>query len=121
LTRRWLPQMGQVALVPDESRTMKVVQPLVLQSRRREAAERRSLRCAEDRWLKPAVENVRDNISGIRFPTSIPRHLVRARAIGYGAQRRYGSERVHSVLRRLREPLITMLAAEGAHGNQPEV
>jgi len=71
--------MGQVALVPASSRTMKVVQPLVLQRRRRDAAERRSLRCAWDRWLKPAAVKVRDNISGIRFPTSTPRCLMRAR------------------------------------------
>lgn len=72
MIREWLPQMGQVALNSEGSATMYVVQPLVLQRRWREAAERRSLRCAWVRWLKPAVK-VRDNISCIRFPASTPR------------------------------------------------
>jgi hypothetical protein len=100
---------------------MYVVQPLVLQRRRREAAERRSLRCAWDRWLKPAVEKVRDNISCIRFPANAPRSLVRARHGGCDAQRRCESERVRSVLRRSREPFNTMLAADAAQWNQTEV
>jgi hypothetical protein len=54
--------MGQVALEPDGSMTMNVVQPLVLHRSRRDAAERRSLRCATDRWLRPAVVMERDNI-----------------------------------------------------------
>jgi hypothetical protein len=45
MTRR-LPQMGQVAVMPEASSSRNVVQPLVLQKIRREAAERRRRRWA---------------------------------------------------------------------------
>ena len=61
-SRRVLPQIGQLADVPSGLATMKVAQPLVEQNSRRAAAERRSLRCAADLWLKPEVEKERDNI-----------------------------------------------------------
>jgi hypothetical protein len=56
-----------------------VAQPLVLQKRRRLAAERRSLRCATDRWLKPAVEKERDNILEISLSCEPLASIVRAR------------------------------------------
>lgn len=62
LMRRELPQIGHVAVVPEESGSMNVAHPLVVQKRRRPAAERRSLRCAAVRWLKPVGVKVRDNI-----------------------------------------------------------
>ena len=54
--------MGHDAEVPSSLGTMKVAQPLVEQKSRRAAAERRSLRCATDLWLKPEGVKERDNI-----------------------------------------------------------
>jgi len=61
-TRRVLPQMGQVADVPSSLRSMNVAHPLVEQKSRREAADRRSLRCAADLWLNPEGVKERDNM-----------------------------------------------------------
>ena len=57
-----LPQIGHVADVPSVLRSMNVAHPLVEQKSRRAAAERRSLRCAADLWLKPEDVKERDNI-----------------------------------------------------------
>jgi hypothetical protein len=111
--------MGQVAREPEGSMTMKVVQPLVLQRSRRDAAERRSLRCATDRWLKPAVvgdrDNILDSLSGAH-----PR-VVCGVAIGFlRSTTGYGSERVCGSAQFARA-VTCMLAAGGAHWNRPEV
>jgi hypothetical protein len=76
-SRRVLPQIGQVAAVPSSLGSMNVAQPLVEQNSRRAAAERRSLRCAADLWLKPEGVKERDNIR-VSLSGEPPAGLVRA-------------------------------------------